>query len=132
MQAVLQSGLTSVLLVAWRRIGNISGQTFCTLLSMHTTAPRVLQLGIVPAMFGRGLKLPINVHFGLGSADSEVSYSDVEELRQSLWSSWNLAEKSRTGTATKQKALHDCWSHGPVLTVRDWVLMRWLAFHGLL
>lgn len=82
-------------------------------------------------MFGRNPRLPIDVVFGLVDTEEEQSYTKyIQELKEKLKYSFELASESARMAQSKQKKYYDMKARAAVLEVGDRVLVKATYFEG--
>ncbi|XP_052098324.1 uncharacterized protein LOC127733081 [Mytilus californianus] len=82
-------------------------------------------------MFGRQPKLPVDLAFGIDSdREPKIMTKYVEDLRQKLKKSYQLASSAAEKSQGKQKQAYDIRVKGAILHKDDRVLVKILAFDG--
>lgn len=85
-------------------------------------------------MFGRDPQLPVDIEFSvdqLNDCTGRGSYCEyVQNLKDKLSKSWQIAQKSQQVKSDKQKQLYDVRQKGVVLKKGDVVLVRKLGVKG--
>ena len=82
-------------------------------------------------MFGREPNLPVDLVFGLGSAEKTRSLSTyVQNLKERLKSAYDIANTATKFSQSRHKALYDSKTKGVTLGTGDRVLVKVVAFDG--
>ena len=81
-------------------------------------------------MFGREPKLPVDIAFGLESGNQTSKTRYIEDMKERLQKSYQLAMKSAQKAKERQKANYDLKTRGAKIEEGDRVLVKIVAFEG--